>query len=159
MYPPPVAHSSEQRVVPQDAELTSDRFTHRRRRTMKAKYRPVNRLARPIVCICFLFVLLAWPAKSVAHDEWVRGLDLESPLGEARLVVAGRGGDVSRTGIRVGGKGALTLLQFKFVPVLPLKGVFSRESLSLTSDDLGIQGFSDAAPLEPGHVRLLVLLR
>src|SRR6266853_4049191 len=76
-------------------EVTSERFTHRRRgRTMKAKYRPVNRLARPIVCICLLFVLLAWPAKSNAHDEWFRGLDLESALGEASLVLAGRVVDV-----------------------------------------------------------------
>jgi len=126
---------------------------------MKAKYRPVNRLARPIVSICLLFVLLGWPAKSIAHDEWFRGLDLESALGEASLVLAGRVVDVSRTGITVGGKGERTLLQFKFVPVLTLKGVFSRESLSLTSDDLGIQGFSDAAPLEPGQLRLLILGR
>src|SRR6266852_5990228 len=59
----------------------------------------------------------------------------------------------------LGGKGERTLLQFKFVPVLTLKGVFSRESLSLTSDDIGIQGFSDAAPLEPGQLRLLILGR
>ena len=80
-------------------------------------------------------------------------------MGEASLVLAGRVVDVSRTGITVGGKGERTLLQFKFVPVLTLKGVFSRESLSLTSDDIGIQGFSDAAPLEPGQLRLLILGR
>src|SRR5437660_521987 len=128
-------------------------------RTMKAKYRPVNRRARPIVCICLLSVLLAWPAKSIAHDEWFRGLDLEPALGEASLVLAGRVVDVSRTGITVGGKGERTLLQFKFGPVLTLKGVFSRESLSLTSDDIGIQGINDAAPLEPGQLRLLILAR
>jgi len=84
---------------------------------MKAKYHPVNRLARPIVCICFLFVLLAWPAKSVAHDEWFRDLDLEPVLSEASLVLAGRVADVSSTVITTGGKGEFTLLQFKFVPV------------------------------------------
>lgn len=124
---------------------------------MKATCCPIDRLARPIVCICLLIVLLAWPAKSNAHDEWFRGLDLESVLGEASLVLAGRVEDVSRTGIIVGGKGERTLLQFKFVPVLTLKGVFSRASLSLTSDDLGFEGFSDAAPLEPGQLRLLIL--
>src|SRR5438105_14269741 len=126
---------------------------------MKAKYHPVNRLARPIVCICFLFVLLAWPAKSVAHDEWFRDLDLEPVLSEASLVLAGRVADVSSTVITTGGKGEFTLLQFKFVPVLTLKGVFSRESLSLTSADIGIQGFSDAAPIETGQLRLLILGR
>src|SRR2546428_515706 len=126
---------------------------------MKAKYHPVNRLARPIVCICFLFVLLAWPVKSVAHDEWFRDLDLEPVLSEASLVLAGRVADVSSTVITAGGKGEFTLLQFKFVPVLTLKGVFSRESLSLTSADIGIQGFSDAAPIETGQLRLLILGR
>jgi hypothetical protein len=126
---------------------------------MKAKYRPVNRLAHPIVCVCVLFVLLAWPAKSVAHDEWFRDLDLEPVLSEASLVLVGRVADVSSTVITTGGKGEFTLLQFKFVPVLTLKGVFSRESLSLTSADIGIQGISDAAPIETGQQRLLILGR
>ena len=126
---------------------------------MKTKYHPVNRIARPIVCICLLFVLLAWPAKSVAHDEWFRDLDLEPMLSEAGLVLAGRVADVSSTVITAGGKREFTLLQFKFVPVLTLKGVFSRESLSLTSADIGIQGFGDAAPIETGQLRLLVLGR
>jgi HEAT repeat protein len=126
---------------------------------MKAKYRPVNRLADPIVCVCLVFVLLAWPAKSVAHDEWFRDLDLEPVLSEASLVLVGRVADVSNTVITTGGKGEFTLLQFKFVPVLTLKGVFSRESLSLTSADIGIQGISEAAPIETGQLRLLILGR
>ena len=44
---------------------------------------------------------------------------------------------VSETKIMMGGKVESPLLQFKFAPVLVLKGVFSRESLSLTSQDLG----------------------
>ena len=126
---------------------------------MKAKYRPVNRLACLIVYICLLFILLASPVKSVARDEWFRDLDLEPALGDASLVLAGRVADVSSTVITTGGKGEFTLLQFKFVPVLTLKGVFSRESLSLTSADIGIQGFGDAAPIETGQLRLLILGR
>jgi HEAT repeat protein len=57
----------------------------------------------------------------------------------------------------VGGKGERSLLQYKFEPVFVLKGVFSRESLLLTSDDLGTQQFTDAAPIETGQLRLLVL--
>ncbi len=109
--------------------------------------------------MCLLFVLLAWPAKSVAHDERFRDLDLEPVLSQASLVLAGRVADVSSTVITAGGKGEFTLLQFKFVPVLTLKGVFSRESLSLTSADIGIQGFSDAGPIETGQLRLLILGR
>src|SRR6266849_1917227 len=115
-------------------------------------------LKRYLVGVCFLFLLLTGPTKSSAHDEWFRGLDLEPALSEASLVLVARVVDVSRTGITVGGKGERTLLQFKFVPVLTLKGVFSRESLSLTSDDIGIQ-FRYAASLDPGELRLLILGR
>jgi HEAT repeat protein len=66
---------------------------------------------------------------------------------------------VSETKLGVGGKGERSLLQYKFEPVLVLKGVFSRESVLLTSDDLGTQQFTDAAPIEPGQLRLLVLGR
>jgi HEAT repeat protein len=59
----------------------------------------------------------------------------------------------------MGGKGERSLLQYKFEPVLVLKGVFSRKSLLLTSDDLGTQQFTDAAPIEAGQLRLLILTR
>src|SRR2546428_10643130 len=84
---------------------------------MKAKYHPVNRLARPIVCICLLFVLLAWPAKSVAHDEWFRDLDLEPVLSEAGLVLAGRGGGGGGKVIKTGGGGGGPILPIKILGV------------------------------------------
>lgn len=126
---------------------------------MKAKYHLENGVARPIVCICLLFASLAWPGKSVAHEEWFRDLDLEPALSEAGLVLAGRVENVSSTVIAAGGKGEFKVLQFRFVPVRTLKGVFSRESLSLTSADLGIQRFNDVAPIEVGQLRLLILGR
>ncbi len=126
---------------------------------MNAKSNPVSRLGRPVVCICLLSVLLAWPAKSIAYDEWFRDLDLEPALSEASLVLAGRVADVSSTVMAAGGKGEFTLFQFKFVPVLTLKGVYSRESLSLTSADIGIEGFRSATPIETGQLRLLMLGR
>ncbi len=104
-------------------------------------------------------MLLAGPTKSFAKDELFRGLDLEPALGEASLVLVGRVVDVSETKITMGGKGERSLLQFTFEPVLVLKGVYSRESLSLTSDDLGVQHFTDAAPIEAGELRLLMLGR
>jgi HEAT repeat protein len=84
---------------------------------------------------------------------------LEPALAEAGLVLVGHVIGVSETKIMAGGKGERSLLQFEFEPVLALKGVFSRESLSLTSDDLGVQGFTDSAPIEPGQFRLLMLGR
>jgi len=116
-----------------------------------------------LIATCLLFFFLVGPARCLAHDEWYRGLDLESALADSGLVLVGRVTDVSETKIGMGGKGERSLLQYKFEPVLVLKGVFSRESLLLTSDDLGTQQFSqqftDAAPIEAGQLRLLILGR
>ena len=115
----------------------------------------------PVAAFVLLFLLVGSP-RSLAHDEWYRDLDLESALADSSLVLVGRVTDVSETKIGVGGKGQRTLLQYKFDPVLVLKGVFSRESLLLTSDDLGTQqfnGVTDAAPIEAGQLRLLMLGR
>jgi HEAT repeat protein len=111
------------------------------------------------IATCLLLFFLVGPALSLAHDEWYRGLDLESALADSSLVLVGRVIDVSETKLGVGGKGERSLLQYKFEPVLVLKGVFSRESLLLTSDDLGTQQFTDAAPIETGQLRLLILGR
>src|ERR1700730_825008 len=118
-----------------------------------------NRQSIAIAACLLLFFFSVGPPQSVAHDEWYRGLDLESALADSSLVLVGRVIDVSETKLGVGGKGERSLLQYKFEPVLVLKGVFSRESLLLTSDDLGTQQFTDPAPVEPGQLRLLVLGR
>jgi len=126
---------------------------------MEAKIHRASQLVRHAASVHLLVLLLAGATKSSAHDEWFRGLDLEPALAEASLVLVGRVVDVSETKIMMGGKVESALLQFKFAPVLVLKGVFSRESLSLTSQDLGIQSFTDSAPIEPGQVRVLMLGR
>jgi hypothetical protein len=126
---------------------------------MEAKIHRASQLLRHAAGVHLLVLLLAGATNSSAHDEWFRGLDLEPALGEASLVLVGRVVDVSETKIMMGGKVESALLQFKFAPVLVLKGVFSREALSLTSQDLGIQGFTDSAPIEPGQARVLMLGR
>src|SRR5207247_9163628 len=90
-------------------------------------------------------------------DDGNRGPSLEAGLADSGRVLVGRVPDVSETNLSVGGNGERSLLQYKFEPVLVLKGVFSRESLLLASDDLGTQQFTDEAPIEPGQLRLLVL--
>jgi hypothetical protein len=125
---------------------------------MVARFCVANRPKTPVAS-CLLLLFLVGPPRSLARDEWYRGLDLESALADCGLVLVGRVTDVSETKLGVGGKGESSLLQYKFEPVLALKGVFSRESLLLTSDDLGTQQFTDAAPIEPGQLRLLVLGR
>lgn len=95
-----------------------------------------------------------------ARDEWFRRLDLERGLAEASLVLAARVGEITETKLIMGGKGEQFLKQFKFEPLKVLKGVFSREALLLTSNDLGGSQFSGAADqIEGGQVRLLILGR
>ncbi len=125
---------------------------------MTARLCTTNRRKTPLAA-CLLLLILVGPARSLAHDEWYRGLDLESALADSGLVLVGRVTDVSETKVGVGGKGERSLLQYKFEPVSVLKGIFSRESLLLTSDDLGTQHFNDAAPIQRGELRLLVLGR
>ena len=125
---------------------------------MVARLCATNRRKAPVATFLLLLFSVGTP-RSLAHDEWYRGLDLESALADSGLVLVGRVTDVSETKLGVGGKGERSLLQYKFEPVSVLKGVFSRESLLLTSDDLGTQQFTDAAPIEPGQLRLLVLGR
>lgn len=73
-----------------------------------------------LIAACLLFLFLVGPARSLAHDEWYRGLDLESALADSSLVLVGRVVDVSETKIGMGGKGERSLLQYKFEPVLVL---------------------------------------
>ena len=112
---------------------------------------PAKQVARPLIGVSLLCaLLLAGASNSSAHEEWFRGLDLEPALSEASLVMVARAADVNKTTIMVGGKAETALFQFTFTPLQVLKGVFSGESLPLTSRDLGVQGYTGVATLEPG---------
>jgi HEAT repeat protein len=106
-----------------------------------------------------LLLLAVPPAARAAREEWFGGLDLEQPLRNATLVMAARVDDVDEIKISSGGKGETTLLQFKFTPVQVLKGVFSRDSLTLNSADLGIWNFPEGQGVARGQLRLLILGR
>ena len=87
-------------------------------------------------------------------------LDLEDAIGRAELIVAVRLVDVSESKVVHGGKTEVITQQFKFEPVRTLKGIFARDSLLLTGQDLGIYQYGDAADkLERGSLVLLLLGR
>jgi HEAT repeat protein len=115
----------------------------------------------PVRCACLAVVLffLAGRVADSAREEWFRGLDLEQSLHDATLVMAARVDEADEIKISTGGKGEQTLLQFKFRPVRVLKGVFSRDSLTLNSADLRIWNFSAQRRIERGQLRLLILGR
>lgn len=104
-----------------------------------------------------ILMLAAGPL--AAREEWFRALDLEPALNDAALVVAARVKGVSETRLTVGGKGESALVQFSFTPVEVLKGVYSRDALSLTSIDLGGMRYGDLSGIQAGQLRLLILGR
>ena len=103
-------------------------------------------------------LLAALLAVGSAHgrEEWARGLDLEHAA-RADLILVVRVAEVGEQKTVYGGKQERTTVQIKFEPMKTLKGVFTRDVLLLTSDDLG--GFDEPAALEKGQVRLLLLGR
>lgn len=117
--------------------------------------------AKPATSAVFALALVVTcsvlkPAR--ARDEWYRGLDLEGAAGSADLILVVRVSDVGETKVVFGGKAERVAQQFQFEPLRTLKGVFARDVLSLTTDDLGVHG-EGKAQVERGQVRLLLLGR
>ena len=87
-------------------------------------------------------------------------LDLEDAIARAELVLAVRLVDMTEAKIVHGGKTEVITQQFRFEPVRTLKGIFARDSLLLTGQDLGIYQFGEAADrLGRGQMLLLLLGR
>jgi hypothetical protein len=87
-------------------------------------------------------------------------LDLERAVVQAELIVAVRLVDVTETKIVHGGRTEEVTQQYKFEPVRVLKGIFARESLLMTGQDLGIYRFGPSGDrLERGQLMLVLLGR
>jgi hypothetical protein len=65
-------------------------------------------------------------------------LDLENTIASAELIVAVRLLDVSESKIIRGGKREEVTAQYRLEPVRILKGIYARDVLLLTGQDLGI---------------------
>jgi HEAT repeat protein len=85
-------------------------------------------------------------------------LDLEDAVARAELIIAVRLVDMTEAKIVYGGKTEVVTQQFKFEPVRTLKGIFAREALLMTGQDLNIYQYGDAADRLGRGQLLLVLL-
>jgi len=96
-----------------------------------------------------------------AHRPTRQGiLDLEDAIARAELIVAVRLVDMTEAKIVHGGKTEVVTQQFRFEPVRTIKGIFARDALLLTGQDLGIYRFGEGSDvLEPGQMLLLLLGR
>ena len=77
---------------------------------------------------------------------------------QAELILAVRLVDVTETRIVHGGRDMQVTEQYRFEPVRVLKGIFARESLLLTGQDLGIYRFAGGSERLPRGQLMLVLL-
>jgi HEAT repeat protein len=103
-----------------------------------------------------LLAALAGARAAQGREEWYRGLDLE-PATQADLILVARVAEIGEQKMVYGGKAERVSVQLTFTPVRTLKGVFTRDTLQLTTDDLG--GFDEVSTLEKGQLRLLLLGR
>jgi HEAT repeat protein len=129
-----------------------------------------------LVAVLIVFIPLTaraqpWAAGAAAPDQESANilnslirrpdvLDLEPAVNQAELVLAVRLIDVTETKIVHGGTNVQITEQFRFEPVRVLKGIFARESLLLTGQDLGIYRFADSSErLARGQLMLVLLGR
>ena len=85
-------------------------------------------------------------------------LELEPAVTQAELILAVRLVDVTETRIVHGGRDVQVTEQYRFEPVRVLKGIFARESLLLTGQDLGIYRFAGGSERLPRGQLMLVIL-
>jgi HEAT repeat protein len=87
-------------------------------------------------------------------------LDLEPAVAQAELILVVRLQDLTETKIVRGGRNVEITEQFRFEPVRVLKGIFARESLLMTGQDLGIYRFAESSDrLARGQLMLILLGR
>lgn len=87
-------------------------------------------------------------------------LDLEDPIARAELILVVKLAEMTEAKVVHGGKLEVVTQQFRFEPVRTIKGIFARDSLLLTGQDLGISQFAAGADrLEQGQLLLLLLGR
>lgn len=108
-------------------------------------------IRRSLVVLALLFC----PAELLAKSEWHRGADLELAITRADLILIAQATEISESKTVYGGKAERTTRQFQFKPIRTLKGIFARDKLLMTTDDLGIA----SEGIERGQMRLFLLGR
>jgi HEAT repeat protein len=87
-------------------------------------------------------------------------LDLEPAVAQAELILAVRLVDMTETKIVHGGRSVEITQQYRFEPVRVLKGIYARDELLMTGQDLGIYRFAEGADrLARGQLMLVLLGR
>ncbi len=110
--------------------------------------------------IGFAVLMVCRFASAQVADEEFEGWNLEPGVGQAHLVMVARVASISQVTIVEGAKTDLALREYRFQPVRRLKGIFSRDQLSMTGADLGLTSEdASSTPLKEGEFRLLILVQ
>ena len=104
-------------------------------------------------------VAVALACRGASAQDGFEGWHLEPGVGQAHLVMVARVASISRVTMVEGAKTDVALREYRFQPVRKLKGIFSRDQLSMTAADLGCPAEDPAlaCPLKEGEFRLLIL--
>ncbi len=112
----------------------------------------IYRVLGAIVCAVLLSCRFA--SAQVADEEF-EGWHLEPGVGQAHLVMVARVASISQVTIVEGAKTDLALREYRFQPVRRLKGIFSRDQLSMTGADLGLTTEdATSTPLKEGRISI-----
>lgn len=116
------------------------------------------RRVRVLGSISFMIVAALLAPGTNAEEEF-SSWNLEPSIRQAHLVMIARVSRVSEVTFVEGAKTDIALREFRFQPVRILKGIFQRDELSMTANDLGCPPADSegAPPLEEGEFRLLIL--
>jgi HEAT repeat protein len=103
---------------------------------------------------------LALTPQARPRGERAPALDLEAAVSVAELVIVARLDEVTETTIVRGGRTAQVTQQFRLKPLRVLKGIFDRDELLMTGEDLGIYRFAEGpGRLTRGDLLLVMLGR
>jgi HEAT repeat protein len=106
-----------------------------------------------------MFLIVTMLGRGATAKETFEGWNLEPSVGQAHLIMVARVVSVSSVRVVEGAKTDVALREYRFQPVKRLKGIFQRDTLAMTSTDLGLSA-EDAtlpSPLKEGEFRLLIL--
>jgi HEAT repeat protein len=118
----------------------------------------LDRAPHPTLIVALWALFFVGAASRASAKEFT--INLERATAQADLIVTVRLAEMSEAKVVHGGKMVEVTQQFRFTPVRVLKGVFARDALLLTGNDLGIYRFAeDSHRLEEGQMLLLFLGR
>ena len=117
----------------------------------------------PTLGICILSLLLGTAIHAQDSAEpfanWHQGWKVRSTVSNAQVVIVVRVTHVGKVKVVEGAKTNRYFREYRFQPMKTLKGVYARDELTMSDQDLGCRSATgiDAKDIKEGQLRLLSL--